>query len=138
MSHPLIQQLLEDYRYPEVNLENHEEFIGKSGVSVLFFAGDPKSYRETTDVAVVLPELVRAFEGQLRPGVVTRVFEVEQELQRHYGFREFPALVFVREGRYLGAISRIRDWHEYLELVTELMAAEPRRPPGFKIPVVAG
>jgi len=138
MSHPLIQRLLEDYGYPEVNLDNHKDFIGRPGVSVLFFAGDPKSYRETTDVAVVFPELVRAFGGQLRPAVVTRVFEVEQELQRHYGFREFPTLVFLRDGGYLGAISRIRDWSEYLQLITELLAAEPRRAPGFKIPVVSG
>lgn len=136
MSHPLIQRLFDDYGYPEVNLDNHEEFIGQPGVSVLFFAGDPKSYRETTDVAVVLPELVKTFSGRLRPGVVARVFAIEQALQRHYGFREYPTLVFVREGGYLGAISRVRDWGEYLSLIPELMEAAPRRPPGFKIPVV--
>lgn len=137
MNHPLIQRLHDEFDYPRIDLDNHEEFIGEAGVNVLFFAGDPKRYRETTDVAVVLPELVAAFAGQLRPGVVIDSSEVAIKLQRHYGFREWPTLVFVREGGYLGTISRVRNWTEYLELITELMNSEPKRPPGFKIPVVS-
>ena len=60
MRHPLIQRLLDDYGYPEVTLANHQAFVDRPGISVLFFAGDPKRYQETTDVAVVLPELVAA------------------------------------------------------------------------------
>ncbi len=136
VTHPLIQRLFDEHGYAEIKLDNHKQFTSQPGGSVLFFAGDPRSYRETTDVAVVLPELIKAFGGRLRAGVVARVFEVEKALQRHYGFREYPTLVFVREGGYLGAISRIRDWNEYLSLIAELLEAEPRRPPGFKIPVV--
>jgi hydrogenase-1 operon protein HyaE len=138
MSHPLIQRLHDELGYPEIDLDNHTDFVAQAGVTVLFFAGDPARYRETADLAVVLPELVAAFRDQLRPGVVARSADVEKELQLHYGFREWPTLVFVREGGYLGAISRIKDWSEYLELVEAIISSEPRRPPGFKIPVVAG
>ena len=136
MSHPLIQRLHDELGYPEVTLESHEEFIGQPGITVLFFAGDPKSFRESTDVAVVLPELIDAFQGFLKPGVITA--GAERELQRPYGFPTWPALVFLRDGGYLGAIAGIQNWSEYLQQIDELTKAQVKRPPGFKIPVVAG
>jgi hydrogenase-1 operon protein HyaE len=134
MTHPLIQRLFDEYDYPEITLETHDEFISQSGITVLFLAGDVKTVRDTTDVAVVLPELVRVFQGRLIPGVVAA--DAERELHRHYGCMAWPALVFLRDGGYLGAITRIQNWSEYLHDINELMTADVRRPPGFSIPVV--
>jgi hydrogenase-1 operon protein HyaE len=131
MRHPLIQRLLDDYGYPEVGLENHDDFVAPDRTGVLFFAGDPKRYKETTDVAVVLPELVAAFGDRLHPAVVTS--DAEIPLQKHYGFRAWPSLVFVRNGGYLGTVSRMKDWGEYLDEIAELLTAEPCEPPGFKV-----
>lgn len=136
MTHPLIQRLFDEFGYAQVDLGNHDEFAGMPGVNVLFFAGDPQQYRETADVAVVLPELVSAFEGRLRPGVVKRDRDVEVALQKRYGFRQWPCLVFVREDGYLGAIERVQNWNEYLEDINQLMRSEAKRPPAFSIPVV--
>ena len=97
MSHPLIQRLYDEFSYPRVTLEDYATFIGAPGVSVLFFAGDPKRYKETTDVAVVLPELIAAFEGNIRAGVVDK--SAELPLQKRLGFRAWPCLVFFREGK---------------------------------------
>lgn len=129
MTHPLIQRLYEEFSYPQVTLESLEAFIGGPGVSVLFFAGDPKRYKETTDVAVVLPELIAAFDGRIRAGVVEK--SAELPLQKRFGFRAWPCLVFFREGGYLGAIARMKDWSEYLERIAALMQAEPCDPPTF-------
>ncbi len=134
MTHPLIQRLFDDYGYPLVTLETHEAFIGQPGNTVLFFAGDPQRFRETTDVAVVLPELAKAFQGALIPGVVAT--EAEKTLQQRYGFTAWPALVFLRDGGYLGAITGIQNWVDYLHEIGELMTAEAKSPPGFKVPVV--
>lgn len=136
MSHPLVDRLVSELDYPEISLQNHDEFVGASGMNVLFFPGDPTTVRDSTDVAVVLPELVDAFDGQLRPGVVTDVFGDGKALKRQYGFREYPALVFVRSGEYIGVLTRIQDWGDYLEKIAELMTGAPSRPPGFSIPVV--
>lgn len=136
MNHPLIDRLLNDLGYAQVSLENHDEFISGEGMNVLFFPGDPKTVNDATDVAVVLPELIAAFDGQLRPGVVTDVFGDGIQLKRQYGFREFPALVFVRGGEYVGTISRMQDWSDYLDQITGLLVAPPRRAPGFSVPVV--
>ena len=135
MSHPLIDRLIAD-GYVEITLDNHDAFVAAPGMNVLFFPGDPTTVKDATDVAVVLPELIRAFDGRLRPGVVTDTFGAGKNLKRRYGFTHFPALVFVRGGEYVGAICRVQDWAEYLEKIGELMVAAPRRAPGFSIPVV--
>jgi hydrogenase-1 operon protein HyaE len=137
MSHPLIDRLTAECGYGAVSLANHDEFVAAPGMNVLFFPGDPQTVRDATDVAVILPELVRAFDGRLRPGVVTDVFGDGKELRRRYGFREYPTLVFVRSGEYVGAISRVQDWSDYLRQIAEFFAAPPRRAPGFSIPVVS-
>lgn len=134
MTHPLIKRLIDEYDYPAIGLEEHEAFVASPDTGVLFFAGEPKKFGETVDVAVVLPELIAAFEGRLRPAVIAK--EAEKTLQLKYGFREWPSLVFVRDGGWLGTISRIRNWQDYLEEIGDILQAEARRPPGFKIPVV--
>lgn len=136
MYHALVQRLIDELGYPEITAENHAEFVAPPSVNVLFFVGDPKTNRESTDVAVVLPELVNAFRGRLRPGVVASDENGARELQRYYGFREWPALVFVRGGEYLGAITRVQNWQDYLTQIAELLDAAPRRRPGFAIPIV--
>ena len=136
MNHPLIQQLFDNHHYPEIDLSSHDAFVNQEGVSVLFFAGDPKRFRDTTDVAVVLPELVKAFGGRLNPGVVATADE--QALQMRYGFKAWPTLVFMRAGGYLGAITGIQNWGDYLQEIQTLLTAPSRRPPAFKVPVVSG
>jgi hydrogenase-1 operon protein HyaE len=131
MRHPLIQRLHDEFGYPELTVDTHDEFVAPDEVGVLFFAGDPKRYKETTDVAVVLPELVQAFGGRLRAAVVAKQDEIE--LQKKYGFRAWPSLVFVRRGGYLGTVSRMKNWSEYLEEISELFSAQPREPAGFRV-----
>lgn len=136
MSHPLIDRLLNELGYPLVMADNHDDFVSAPGMNVLFFPGEPSTAKDATDVAVVLPELVAAFDGKLNPGVVTDTYGDGKTLKRHYGFSAFPSLVFVRDGEYVGAITRIQDWAEYIEKISGLLEAAPKRPPGFKIPVV--
>ncbi|MBT8081322.1 MAG: hydrogenase-1 expression HyaE [Gammaproteobacteria bacterium] len=137
MSHVLIERLIEDLGYTEVSLENHDEFVATSGLNVLFFPGDPKTVKDATDVAVVLPELMHVFAGRLNAGVVTDVFGDGKTLKRRYGFSQYPALVFVRSGDYVGTIMRMRDWAEYIGSINEFLVAPPRRPPGFSIDIVS-
>lgn len=138
MSHVLIDRLIEELGYPEVSLANHDEFVAQPSMNVLYFPGNPETVKDSTDVAVVLPELVNAFKGQLTPGVVTDFRGDGAELQKKYGFGAYPALVFVRSGEYVGTITRIQDWADYLNEISDLLVAPPKRAPGFSIPVVSG
>lgn len=137
MTHVLIDRLTENLGYADVSLDNHDEFVASHGMKVLFFPGDPKTVKDATDVAVVLPELMDVFAGQLNAGVVTDTFGDGNKLKHKYGFTRYPSLVFVREGGYIGTISRVRDWQEYLTTINKFLVAEPRRPPGFSIEVVS-
>lgn len=136
MSTFLIDRLIDELGYEQVTLDNHDDFVNATGMNVLFFPGEPSTVKDATDVAVVLPELVHAFGDQLRPGVVPDTFGDGKELKRHYGFSAYPSLVFVRSGEYVGTITRIQDWGDYLKQIAELLVAAPSRPPGFSIPVV--
>lgn len=137
MSHPLIDRLLTELGYAEITLDNHDAFAATPGMNVVFFPGNPDTVKDATDVAVVLPELVAAFGDQLRPGVVTDVYGDGKTLKMQYGFREYPSLVFVRGGDYVGTISRVQDWADYLNTIKGMLTAPSKRPPGFSIPVVS-
>ena len=138
MTHVLIDRLIHELGYEEITLDNHDSFIRSPGLNVLFFPGNPETVKDATDVAVVLPELINAFGEQLIPGVVIDTYGAGKELKQKYGFQQYPALVFVRDGEYVGAITRIQDWSDYLTKINTLLAAATRRAPGFSIPVVAG
>ena len=137
MSHVLIDRLVTELGYAEVSLVNHDEFVSQPGLNVLFFPGDPKTVKDATDVAVVLPELMGVFGGKLNAGIVTDTFGDGTQLKRKYGFAQYPTLVFVRKEGYIGSLSRIRDWSEYLTAINEFLTAEPKRPPGIGIDVVS-
>lgn len=123
MSSPLIRRLHEELGFPLLDRQGADAFLAEGGEAVLFFTGDPGRYKETDDVAVVLPELIKEFGGRLRAGVVER--ESERELEARYGFAVWPALAFFRDGHYLGAITRMQDWEVYLERIPELLATHP-------------
>lgn len=123
--HPLIERLVTGLGYPELSVASADTFLAAPGDAVLFFTENPETNAETLDVAVVLPEIINAFAGRLRPAVVSR--EAERELQKRFGFARWPALVFVRGGELVGTITGIHDWDAYLEKVAALVAAPTRR-----------
>lgn len=123
--HPLLERLLRDCGVPEVDATSVDAFLAGDGDAVLFFSEDPLQHPESGDVAVVLPELLAAFRGRLRAALVARASE--RELQKRYGFARWPALVFLRHGDYVGAITGIQDWDDYLQQVESLLSAPTRR-----------
>ncbi len=133
MSIALIERLSEQLGYPRVHAHNLDAVLDHPADTVLFFPGDPARFPEAADVAVVLPELVRHFDGRLRAGVVQR--DDERALQELYGFEIWPTLVFLRRAQYLGAISRIRDWTDYLQRIQGFLDTGPVRAPSPRIAI---
>ena len=131
--HPLIARLVDEFGYPYLAAADLEAFSNAPGDAVLFCAGDPVQYPECLDVAVVLPEILRAFPGRFRAGIPA--VEMEPAMQARYGFNRWPTLVFLRAGAYVGMISGIQDWSVYLERIKALLAAPASRPPSIGIAV---
>lgn len=120
MTSPLIEQLTENYGYPQLNETNLSEVVDKNPSLVLFFAGNPDRYPESNDVAVILPELIKAFEGKFAAAVV---LESDEKFVRDiYPFSFYPSLVFLRNGKKIGEINKVQDWIDYLEQIEKLLA----------------
>lgn len=130
---PLIARLIDHHGYEALSADTLEAFVMAPGNAVIFAAGDFNRLDEVADVAVVLPELMAAFPDTFRVGV-TRDRETEMAVQRMYRFNAFPALVFTRDGGWLGTIQRMQDWTDYLRDVHGFLAAEPQDPPRFELP----
>jgi hydrogenase-1 operon protein HyaE len=102
---------------------------------VIFLPNNPQHYPETLDVAIVLPELVKVFQGQFKPAVAD--WDYAKVLAAEYAITEWPALLFLRYGEYLGCITRVRDWSVYLSKIKTLLAATPSKKPGIGVAVVS-
>ncbi|HYQ71671.1 MAG TPA: hydrogenase [Gammaproteobacteria bacterium] len=133
MFSPLVQNMIERYGYPVLGDASLDDFLEAGGDAVLFFTEDAARFPETNDVAMILPELVRAFDGRFTAAVPA--LADQRRLQMRFGFREWPTLVFLRNGEYLGAISRVQDWNVYLAETRRILAAAPSMPPDFMLPV---
>lgn len=134
METQLIDRLTQTLGYALLDADNFEDFVADTPQCVLFFTEDPASFPESNDVAVILPEIARRFAGRLIPAVVARGYE--RQIDKLYGVREWPTLVFLRKGEYLGAIARVQNWQDYVAGIEEILARDTRRPPCIGIPVV--
>lgn len=129
MYSPLIQKMIDRNSYPIITDENIDEFLNENEYSALFFTENPKNFPESNDVAVILPELMAAFGGRIRVGVIGR--DVERPLQARFRFKGYPALVFLKGGGYLDVITKVRNWSEYTEEVDRILKLEVSEPPAF-------
>jgi hydrogenase-1 operon protein HyaE len=135
LAYPLIAALFARHGCTDVRAENFDAFTGREGHTLLLFTEDPARFKETLDLAVIVPEIAQAFPGRFAVGVLLP--EAARAFQARYGFRRWPAIVVLRDAEYVGAVDGLRNWDEYLTLVAGLLAGEPTRPPTVGIAVKA-
>lgn len=132
----LLQSIIERNGYDVIGHDRLDDHATAHEHVALFFAGDADRLAESNDVAVVLPELEKAFRGAFTPVVVAR--DSERQLQLRFHFNTYPAVVFLRRGAYLGTIQKVQDWADYLRLIREILSSEPSDPPPFRLPEGCG
>jgi len=133
LGYPLIAQLFDRHGFTDVTSANFATFTGRPGRTLLMFIDDPIRLRETLDLAVIVPELVRAFPQRFAVGVLLPA--AAREFAGRFGFRRWPALVMLADGKYVGAVDGLRNWDEYLAQTSALLDAAPTRPPGVGVAV---
>ena len=133
--HPLIERLIGMTAATVLETGELDAWAEAPGPALLVFTEDPALYRETLDLAVIVPELAQALPGRFRTGVLLP--PAARALAPRYGFRRWPALVLLKEGRYVGAIDGLREWQDYVDELARLLDAPPTRPPTVGIAVTA-
>lgn len=92
---------------------------------LVFFAGEVGKRAETSDLAVILPELAKGRSGGLKIAVVKS--DDEDALSAKYSVLVKPTVVFVRDGDVKGVVPRIKNWAEYELKLAELLPVEMKR-----------
>ena len=133
--HPLLERLVGQGGAAVLDPAGLDEWLNEPGAALLMFTEDPVLYRETLDLAVIVPELAKALPGRFRTGLLLPA--AARAVAPRYGFRRWPALVLLKGGRYVGAIDGLREWQVYLEELARLLESEPTRPPSVGIAVAA-
>jgi hydrogenase-1 operon protein HyaE len=133
--HPLIARLSTSLGAPLLDAGDFDAWAAQPGHALVVFTEDPVLYRETLDLAVIVPELAQAFAARFRVAVLLQA--AARAVAPRYGFRRWPALVLLKDGQYVGALDGLRDWQEYLHELERLLAAAPTRPPSIGIAVTA-
>lgn len=131
--HPLIARLCAQTGAPLLEAADFDAWAQAPGRALVVFTEDPVLYRETLDLAVIVPELAQAFGGRFRVGVLLQT--PARAIAARYGFRRWPAIVMLADGKYVGAIDGLRNWQEYLDELGSLLAAAPTRAPSIGIAV---
>ena len=103
-----------------------------AGLAALLLTDDPQRNLEILDACVILPEALNGLGTDVARLVAGP--EAAPALMQRFAVARAPAVVFLRDGDYLGSLNGIRDWQEYRDEIARL-AAGPARPRPIAIPV---
>lgn len=132
MFSPLIESIIERENLPIVTSDTLAGFAQGNGDTILFVTGDWSRHVEVNDVAVILPEILKASNGALKAAVLDR--GSERKIQTTYRFSKFPSLIFLRDGEYLGTIQKVLDWQDYITEINTILAGDPKPVPVYQFP----
>ena len=120
-THPLFVKLWNESGMTRINDENIESFKKTPGLALLCMVDDPVMYKETFDMVVIGPELVRMFDGTLSGAGFTDP-RYGRAIASSLGIHRLPAVAVFRFGELMGAIEGLKTWEEYeRELIKILM-----------------
>ncbi|MCV6614395.1 MAG: hypothetical protein OIF35_05400 [Cellvibrionaceae bacterium] len=128
MSNIHLDAMRQRHHYPLLRAEKIDAFSQANTHSILFLAGDPARFPEANDVAMILPELISALDADIQAALIAP--EHLRDVQQRYRCTICPSLVFLRAGAYLGVISHVQNWLDYLEQSQRLLANSPKPDPG--------
>jgi hydrogenase-1 operon protein HyaE len=131
----LLDKLVAKHGISEFDHTSFQNFIKESGNGVALLTEEPDIAPESWDLAVIFPELLAAIGVQLRTTIIRP--EGAKILQTRFGLSKLPAILFVRDGGYVGAIEGLRDWSEFVREFAEMLQKPISRAPSVGIAVTA-
>jgi hydrogenase-1 operon protein HyaE len=103
-----------------------------AGLTALLLTEDPQRNLEVLDACVILPEALKPLGEQIVRQVAGP--DAAPALMQRYGVARAPAVVFLRDGEFVGVLPGIRDWSDYQREVARLLEG-PAQPKPIGIPV---
>ena len=131
----LVTRLVEELGATRLDDASFNAFAVLPAETVLFFTEDPQRFKEVLDLAVIVPEIRSAAARPFRIGVLPP--PLANAKASTYGVRRWPALVFLRDGAWLGNIEGLHEWTDFVALADELLKGEARPLPPKVIPLAA-
>ena len=113
-THPIFKRLFGAEGFTLMTEEALADFLDAFGLKMAVFADDPNERKTTIDMAVIAPELKKAF-GELLTATVWADFSQARSLAARWGLRSMPAVALFRDADFLGAVQGLKSWQEYGE-----------------------
>lgn len=129
----LLDKLVAKHGIPELDQAGFQAFMDESGNAVALLTEEPDTAAESWDMAVIFPELLAAIGANMRAAVLRP--ESARVLQTRFGLGRLPALLFLRNGAYVGAIEGLRDWSEFVAECAAMLQKPVSRAPTIGIAV---
>jgi len=124
VDHPLLKALVERHGLPVVDGASIDAFFASGDFrhGLLFFSGVGAPRPETSDVAVLFPELLKAFAGHVQGALVAP--EAEAQLKARFQVFVFPSVVVTRDGQPVAVLPKILDWADYRAKIADALAPD--------------
>jgi hydrogenase-1 operon protein HyaE len=129
----LLDNLVIKHGIPDLDQIGFQAFMEEPGDGVVLLTEEPDTAAESWDMAVIFPELLAAIGTNLRAAVLRP--ENARALQTRFGLGRLPALLFLRDGAYVGAIEGLRDWAEFVTECAAMLQKPVSRTPSIGIAV---
>ena len=131
----LLDRLASRHGIADLDEAGFESFLETPGNAMVLFTEEPDRVAESWDLAVIYPELLAATGTGLRAGLLRP--EPARALQARFGLNRMPALLFLRNGDYVGAIEGLRDWQDFVAECVDMLQKPAGQPPTIGVAVVA-
>lgn len=131
----LLDRLVAKHGISDLDQAGFQAFMDASGAGMVLLTEEPDTAAESWDMAVIFPELLAAIGKSPRAAVMRP--EQAKILLARFGMGRLPALLFLRDGGYVGAIEGLRDWPEFVTECAAMLQKPVSRPPSIGIAVSA-
>lgn len=131
----LLDKLVAQHGIADLDSAGFQAFMDGVGDGVVLLTEEPDTAVESWDMVVILPELLAAIGVGLRAAVMRP--ESARMILARFGMSRLPALLFLRDGAYVGVIEGLRDWSDFVVECAEMLKKPASRAPSIGIAVSA-
>jgi len=120
--------------YQPVDAEHLDALALQSPMLVVMLNEDPLKYPEVLDNLVIVPQVLREFaSGTFQVAYADQVHS--RRIAQRFGIVKYPALLFLRQGEYVGVITGLMNWPDIVQAFADKLTAATSRAPSVGIAV---